>query len=615
MEKNMMVENIVTYTPGMVETNSFRPAAVLVELDGQEAPWLEVMEINRSYGPKLNRARLRLLPYGSGPDGRLESMAELIQPGRRIRISMVCQAESVADNLMVWPLFAGVIVEGNGRLSGTNETVEIIAAAELVLRNNSPIDGIRVRKGNDETVYVRSDEAVFNKDGRGNRTKEKLTVDGMNYWAFEPDSETAHEWTVAAVVRYIVNEHLGGNSISEVPLACLEGQEQIVRDVDVWGLGPLTAIERLCDKAGLRFRVECVPGEDGAIEQVLQFYRQGQGREIYLHHQRAGKSLDMTRTNIIGSHINIKKAGTTIRVIGRGGLKRFESTFVLAEGWDQSLEINNYELYSPTTNDDFAKYQDVFRKWVLNEAGDYEGEPFNQGQAYNMSGLFGTENYAQKRRRFRPGLSRTPAGEPFGLLSGAIGYYLEISYNDGNTWQPYGGAFNVLTEECGIYISGNQFEADVWIAICKDKLRFRITCSIDADEPLEVIVRDGPIDCVRPVRTEVFDAGNEYKYQQVNSSSIFASGGFATGQADVADDSEQLRGYLREQLARLRREESAGSAELMFVRPDVQPGDVVKQISGRDVNLKQLTGPDEYSPQVEEVCIKLAKDWTTTIRF
>ncbi len=153
------------------------------------------------------------------------------------------------------------------------------------------------------------------------------------------------------------------------------------------------------------------------------------------------------------------------------------------------------------------------------------------------------------------------------------------------------------------------------MAICKDKLRFRITCAIDADEPLEVIVRDGPIDCVRLVRTEVLDLGNEYKYQQVSSSSIFASGGFETGQADVVDDSERLRGYLREQLARLRREESAGSAELAFVRPDVWPGDVVKEISGRDLNLKQLTGPDEYAPQVQEVDIKLGNEWTTTICF
>jgi len=61
-----MVENIVTYTHGVAGTNSIRAAAVLVELDGHEAPWLEVIEINRCRGPKLNRAGLRLLPHVQG---------------------------------------------------------------------------------------------------------------------------------------------------------------------------------------------------------------------------------------------------------------------------------------------------------------------------------------------------------------------------------------------------------------------------------------------------------------------------------------------------------------------------------------------------------------------
>jgi hypothetical protein len=78
---------------------------------------------------------------------------------------------------------------------------------------------------------------------------------------------------------------------------------------------------------------------------------------------------------------------------------------------------------------------------------------------------------------------------------------------------------------------------------------------------------------------------------------------------------KNCEGTLREQLASLRRGESAGSAELAFVRPDVWPGDVVKEISGRDLNLKQLTGPDEYAPQVQEVDIKLGNEWTTTICF
>ncbi|GEM_PF-1774094 len=84
-----------------------------------------------------------------------------------------------------------------------------------------------------------------------------------------------------------------------------------------------------------------------------------------------------------------------------------------------------------------------------------------------------------------------------------------MSYDGGESWGPYGGAFNILLEECGIYLSSNQLDPQVWAAIYDDKLRFRITVSIDSDETLEAIICDGPVDCARQVRTVIFDLGNE----------------------------------------------------------------------------------------------------------
>jgi hypothetical protein len=191
-----------------------------------------------------------------------------------------------------------------------------------------------------------------------------------------------------------------------------------------------------------------------------------------------------------------------------------------------------------------------------------------------------------------------------------------VSYDGGESWGPYGGAFNILLEECGIYLSSNQLDPQVWAAIYDDKLRFRITASIDSDETLEAIICDGPVDCTRGVRTVIFDLGNEYKYRQVRSGSIFAgSSAIETGPPDVVDDSENIRGQLREQLARVRQDELAGTVKLTFVRPEVWPGDVVRQISGRGVDLRQWGGPGEALPQVDKVQITLADQWTTTISF
>jgi len=55
--------------------------------------------------------------------------------------------------------------------------------------------------------------------------------------------------------------------------------------------------------------------------------------------------------------------------------------------------------------------------------------------------------------------------------------------------------------------------------------------------------------------------------------------------------------------------------KLTFVRPEVWPGDVVRQISGRGVDLRQWGGPGEALPQVDKVRITLADQWTTTISF
>ena len=147
-------------------------------------------------------------------------------------------------------------------------------------------------------------------------------------------------------------------------------------------------------------------------------------------------------------------------------------------------------------------------------------------------------------------------------------------------------------------------------------MRFHITASIDSDETLEAIIRDGPVDCTHQVRTVIFDLGNEYKYRQVRSGSIFAgSSTIETGPPDVVDDSENIRGQLREQLARGRQDELAGTVKLTFVRPEVWPGDVVRQIGGRGVDLTQFSGPGEALPQVDKVQITLADQWTTTVRF
>ena len=63
----------------------------------------------------------------------------------------------------------------------------------------------------------------------------------------------------------------------------------------------------------------------------------------------------------------------------------YEATFELVKAWDPALESTNYYTFCPSTNPEFHKVRDVYRKWCLNEAGDYTGEPYNRGQPYDLT--------------------------------------------------------------------------------------------------------------------------------------------------------------------------------------------------------------------------------------
>jgi len=360
-------------------------------------------------------------------------------------------------------------------------------------------------------------------------------------------------------------------------------------------------------RAGLHFCLKDIPKNNGQVESVVHFYQQGREPVIYLRHQKSGAALNLSETNVSSCVITTEIPKDTLIVMGRGDVKRFESTFILVPGWDQYLEENNYELYSPKTNDDFVSVKDVFRKWVLNEAGDYSDDPYNQGTAYDFSSVFGSSRYAPHRRRFWPCLSCSSSEE-------SLDYYVEISYDDGNTWQPFTGSFQVLLDECGIYLSDTQMETDMWAAICDAQLAIRITASIDSDEPLEAVINDGPVNSARPIRTYLFQLGREYKYRQVTKGSVFYDNIF-TGPSNAVDDSESLREYLRGQLNGLRQNGLAGTTELPWIHPDITPGQIVSGIQGRGPYFDVLVSSDEHKCQINEVKFVFGQKWSTMITF
>ena len=600
-----MSQQTVTYHPAASVPASIKAIPPLVELAGKPAPWLEPVEIVRATGSALNRARLRIHRHTPVTQGRSDDVTGAVTPGTSIRISWRFY-DPWRSTLQTWPLFSGVVRGGNSDLGNQEDHAVLEACSDAILGTSRQIKGIRLRTEEGGNAYLPGSPVVFNPEGRPNATEG--TAASGSHPAFELNHQRAVYWTYATAIAYLVREYLQPyNLYVDTSLAILETLTagRVLRNVNVTGLTPLEAIGRLCGRVAVGYALELAALDNGEVISCLDFFSDGRGLPAYLSHQKPGDMLDLHRTTVQVVDLQ-RRPHYSFHVSGFGGYKRFEGTFELVRAWDAAKEVNNYDLYSPTSNADFVEVQDVFRKWTLNEAGDYSLPPYNRGDAYDLSGVFQTTVYAARRRRFWPCLSRTSSGE-------SMGYYLEVSYNSGLTWHKYPGAFDNLLDECGVYLTFDTFSPEMWIAIKKDMLCFRITATIISDERISAEVHDGPIKASRPVRSVSSHFGEEYRYQQVTASSIFY-GSSTLGSPDVVDDGATLRSRLRDHLLQQKQQAWRGSATIPFIRPDLWPGQVIGGIEGRGVDLRQFL-PRSEGPQIRTVTLRFGSEWSTQLEF
>jgi hypothetical protein len=274
-------------------------------------------------------------------------------------------------------------------------------------------------------------------------------------------------------------------------------------------------------------------------KQAIEFYKPGTGRKVELNCQQKGEQLSISKTNIAAFSSRKNFWPVTHKYIGQGDFQVFEATFDLIKAWDGSLEDVDYNEFSPSTNSDFYQVKDVYRKWCLNEAGDYSGAPYNQGAAFDFSKIFGGRNYAQRRRRFRPALTRDKQGQ-------SLGYFLEVSFDNGLNWRQYLHAFNILLDECGLWLSSDQLDVDTWVAALKGVLKFRLTASVISDERLTCEVADGPVNSTAGAVEHIITLPRRFKYRRVCDTSVFAnSAQEGLGTADEVDDTAALYEFVR----------------------------------------------------------------------
>jgi hypothetical protein len=557
------------------------PAATTsILLDGRLCPFLELKTISRAGNPEFSRARLRYNPAGHPQAAivRAEDIETILAMGQSIRIEQLVNTGSPEVAALTVPVFNGQIESIETTIDEGGESIEVIAEDISAKLKRITIFGRRI-KNNGATIFLEGLETIFNADGKANASAEPAQNEGKTYTMFSAEPGQGKFWSYAEVIAYLLNEYLPAGELEIPSVSQTESltQSQTVRDLDVTGLSLMEAIEQCCLQTGLRFRFAPRPGPESTAEAII-FYRPATGRTVELNCQQKGEQINISQTDIYTLHSKRNFWPVTHRYIGQGDFKVFEATFELVGAWDPALEDTDYEKYSPRTNENFQQARDVYRKWCLNEAGDYSGEPYNRGEAFDFSRIFESNNFVHHRRRFWPTLSCDKAGR-------SLGYVLQISYDDGEHWWQYLHAFDTLLNECGIWLSGEQLDADTWFAVLKGVLKFRLTASVVGDERLTRTMADGPVNSLADTIDHVITLPQKFKYRKVSTESIFASSTDENiGKPDEIDDSAALGGYVR----RLAESSSAVIETIEVKTPylafDYRPGDkIVTSPESRDI--------------------------------
>jgi len=526
-----------------VQTQLTLPAtAASIWLDGALYPCLELIEIVSSEWSEFSWARLAYNP-AAYPNVSLTDAEEIeteLAIGKPICIRRVYNGAAPGAAAFSFPLFAGQIEGIEAKLGPEGDRMEIIAKDFSANLKRVIVYGQRVGNLDGSSLFLVGADTAFNEDGKANASTKLIENNGNSLTVFCAEPSQGKLWSYAEVINYLLCEYLVNGQLQTQSIEQLQTltENQAVRDLNITGLNLIEALRRCCERIGLKFKFvprSILIGPD----QAIVFYKSGTGRTVELNCQQRGEQFSISRTNIARLHSRKNFWPVTHKYIGQGDTKVYEATFDLVKAWNPVDEDADYDKFSPSTNADFYQVKDVYRKWCLNEAGDYSSAPYNQGDAFDFSKIFQSSNFVHRRRRFWPALTTDKQGK-------SLGYFLQVSFDNGLHWWQYLYAFNNLLDECGVWLSSDQLDVDTWVAALKGVLKFRITASVISDERLTCMVADGPVNSTAPVVEHVITLPRQFKYRKVSSQSIFAKSDDDTlGVPDEVDDSTALYEFVR----------------------------------------------------------------------
>ncbi|MFA5554906.1 MAG: hypothetical protein WCZ89_02310 [Phycisphaerae bacterium] len=556
-------------------------------------------------------------------------------------------------------------------------------------------------------TFLSGRRAIFNENGQANRDAAELqlpnpydtqTLYEIPIWSTAGD---AQYWTAKQMARLILSP-LYNWSFNVFPWLDIAGfygldhkdWDTVLGHVCVDGLNAIEALELICHQLGWSFRQADIaapgaPWFDFYRVGKASGYRRTKEQSTILHRLYSPKPNENIRLAVSRGE-KMLHAGSYQKDItalinepwSLGFPDRFEITTELVPAWpDSDLDPQTGEdcyltqaqvqsLENPNEKDYYKYYhtqgsnykRTIGRKWCLNEAGDYSGEPYERGEPFAFERaipeqyIIETRTVTDPRRKAHPQKKPKRLYAPYRrqLLSclsldkeslNSLGIHVEFSFDAGETWHVIPARISSLPYEAGIYIeeenlaemldpqlrsiSGGQLdgqELNYWTSIADDKLngrvykqqqwrtRVRITASVQLDQRLVTASRRTPASGSPFEQRAIWDFSNKYGRAVRSPGSLFTGpaaelDSFKTAQSHLdaireANQDMSICGQFT--LDRLWLDDGYGE-------PDFLIGDCLERLSGRDYNLAANFAGSPIYPEIVQIVYLFEQQQTKLI--
>lgn len=415
---------------------------------------------------------------------------------------------------------------------------------------------------------------------------------------------SAVTWTLSNAVYYLCHalntaQVFVRNPTKQLLALVFRDSVDLVRNVKIEnGVYLPEALDSLLNPLGYYWRLR----KTSRTRRFFDFFRRGTGGNlVWLNHQRFGEVFDPERTNVEANGVTFDASRLVNRIIGRGSKLQIEITAELVRGWPPSHDnADREELKLSTAAPD---YKNAYRKWVLNEGGDYIGtrpeirDVFNSALRKQLAAAGYLEWMIPRRRKLLPTLTRaTNATSPIGETGG-----IEVEYLDASgEWLPANGwGIELLKHEAGIYICRNELPEA--LVDQRENAKIRVTATIETDFRITAIANRENTSPIIDILTAQLELDGQFHWREITTFSKYA------GQTGISvDDRESLQFFVDSLRDRWDHLDVAGAVALEGVdQHGYAVGDRIAGVKGKNINFTSSNQADAF-PQVVGITYDIA---------